>query len=98
MTQGLLWNCSPTTVDAVDPVVTRCPDAASGAIPTGQSSVAVNWLAPTASDNSQLPVSTDSTHSPGDTFGLGVTTVIYTFTDSVGNTATCSFLVTVTCK
>src|SRR5205085_2795365 len=54
----------------------------------------VNWIPPIASDNCGTPTVT-STHTPGASFGVGVTAVTYTATDSVGNTATCSFNVTV---
>ena len=37
-----------------------------------------------------------STHSPGDTFAPGTTTVTYTATDAASNTTTSSFTVTVT--
>ena len=42
------------------------------------------------------PTTITSTHEPGDTFAVGVTTVIYTVTDTLGNTATTSFTITVT--
>src|SRR4029453_8521280 len=53
-----------------------------------------SWTAPTASDNCP-GVSLGSNHNPGDTFPVGPTTVTYTATDGAGNTATCSFTVTV---
>src|SRR5690606_22658722 len=53
----------------------------------------VTWTAPTASDN--CSVSLSSSHNSGDVFPLGTTTVTYTATDGAGNTATCSFDVTV---
>lgn len=34
------------------------------------------------------------THIPGSTFNLGLTTVVYIFTDDVGNEAKCSFNIT----
>ncbi|XP_038074950.1 hyalin-like isoform X7 [Patiria miniata] len=53
------------------------------------------WNPPTASDNSGNYTISGS-HSPGDTFSLGATTVIYTATDASGNTATVQFVVYVT--
>ncbi|MEN3010155.1 MAG: HYR domain-containing protein, partial [Candidatus Bipolaricaulaceae bacterium] len=49
---------------------------------------------PTASDNCGV-VSFTSTHNPGDVFPVGTTTVTYTARDAAGNTASCSFKVTV---
>ncbi|MBO6631959.1 MAG: HYR domain-containing protein, partial [Psychroserpens sp.] len=74
--------------DTVDPVLSNCPTNISlcGA-------QAVNWTPPTASDNCDFTLT--STHEPGDLFDLGTTTVVYTATDSAGNTATCSFDVTI---
>jgi large repetitive protein len=53
-----------------------------------------NWNPPTTINFCQPPVIT-STHEPGDTFAVGVTTVIYTAQDNIGNTYTASFTVTV---
>lgn len=52
------------------------------------------WKAPTVINFCKPPVVT-STHSPGDTFNVGVTTVRYLATDSIGNTYTATFTVTV---
>jgi large repetitive protein len=52
------------------------------------------WTPPTASDNCAVSNVT-STHSPGDTFPLGTTTVTYTATDAAGNVSACSFNVIV---
>ena len=41
------------------------------------------------------PVTVDSSHTPGSIFPFGTTTVIYTATDTLGNSATTSFLVIV---
>src|SRR5204863_90772 len=54
----------------------------------------VSWTPPTASDNCNVKTFT-STHSPGFAFPKGSTTVTYTAKDPAGNTATCSFVVTV---
>ena len=50
----------------------------------------VSWTEPTATDNCDTPDMTSS-HSPGDFFDVGTTTVTYTFTDMAGLTATCNF-------
>ncbi len=74
--------------DTVDPVISGCPSDI-----TLCGAQAVSWTAPTASDNCEVTLT--STHEPGDLFDLGTTTVVYTATDAAGNTATCSFDVTI---
>jgi uncharacterized repeat protein (TIGR01451 family)/gliding motility-associated-like protein len=82
-------------IDTIAPVIANCPTNLS--IPTNSLScdAVANWTLPTATDNCTLQSFT-STHNPGDVFPIGVTTVTYTAVDSVGNTSTCSFTVTVT--
>ncbi len=55
------------------------------------------WSAVTATDNCSLPTIT-STHTSGELLDEGVTTVTYTATDDCGNTAQCSFNITVECN
>ena len=68
-------------------------------IPVGQTSTAVTWTPPTATDNvtPTAQIIEVSTHSPGATFSVGTpTTVGYIFRDQAGNENTqCSFTVTV---
>jgi gliding motility-associated-like protein len=54
-----------------------------------------NWDAPTFSDNCDTDLGISSTHSSGDVFQLGTTTVSYTATDNAGNETVSSFDVTV---
>ncbi|MEA1886326.1 MAG: gliding motility-associated C-terminal domain-containing protein [Bacteroidota bacterium] len=83
-----------TVDDLTDPVISDCPaDIIVPADPVTCEAV-VNWTEPTATDNCNLASFTGS-HTPGTTFGMGTTTVIYTATDDCGNTATCTFDVTV---
>ena len=56
----------------------------------------VSWTPPTAIDNSGTVASLTSTHSPGDSFNIGTTTVTYTAVDPYSNEATKSFDITVT--
>lgn len=53
------------------------------------------WTPPTPT-NTCGPITLTSNYEPGDTFSVGVTTVIYTVTDTLGNTATTTFTITVT--
>ncbi|MCG2420553.1 HYR domain-containing protein, partial [Aequorivita sp. F47161] len=55
---------------------------------------AVTWTAPVGVDNCSGSVTTSS-HNPGDIFPVGTTTVTYVVTDASGNSANCSFSVTV---
>ncbi len=54
----------------------------------------VTWSAPTASDNSGS-VTLTSSHSSGDTFPIGETTVTYTAVDDAGNQIEDTFTVTI---
>lgn len=83
-----------------------CPANASANAPTGQITASVTGLQPLAlSDNcTATPILTyaqnGATNNQGlgngnGTYNAGVTTVTYAATDAAGNTATCSFLVTV---
>ena len=83
-------------VDNTPPVITSCPE------PIVNDSFASNdecgdfvtWEPPTATDN--LPgVTLTSNYMPGDLFPFGTTEVTYTATDTAGNHASCSFMVTV---
>jgi gliding motility-associated-like protein len=71
------------------PVITGCPADISVDNAPGACSATVSWTPPVSS----APMV--STHNPGDTFPVGVTTVIYTSTDDDGMVSTCSFDVTV---
>ncbi len=74
--------------DNTDPQVVSCPTDINTTNPV------VTWTAPVFSDNCS-PLDITSTHAPGATFPVGTTTVTYTATDPSGNTATCTFSVTV---
>jgi len=86
---GPLTCGSQPTPDTTPPVILNCP-----ANITVCSVGAVNWTPPTATDDC-IVVSFTSNHNPGSTFPSGTTLVTYTAKDSYGNTATCSFNVTV---
>jgi hypothetical protein len=80
-------------VDATPPAVTGCPDAQLVAtlIP-GETTAAVEWSVPTATDNVDgqvQPVLSGSPSSDG-RFVAGEHTVLYTFTDSSQNVAVCA--------
>lgn len=86
---------SVTVEDNTAPVFTTCPADVTLAA-TGPACTAVyTWDEPIAVDNCSLS-SLVSSHSSGDDFPIGTTTVTYTATDASGNAEICSFVVTVT--
>ena len=56
---------------------------------TGLATAVVNWVEPNASGSQTLT----SSHSPGSSFSIGLTSVEYTAVDADGNTATATFIV-----
>lgn len=87
---------SITVTDAEIPVFTSCPANITMSTAPGMCDAPVNWINPTASDNcAGVTVTQSSGLLNGSNFPPGVTTVSYTATDAVGNTATCSFTVTI---
>jgi uncharacterized repeat protein (TIGR01451 family) len=92
---GNTATCSFTvTVNDTEKPVITCPANVIMSTDPGQCSAVVNYPAPTATDN--CPGVTVTCNPPsGSTFPKGTTTVTCTATDASGNTATCSFTVTV---
>ncbi len=82
-----------TVSDNEAPVVTCPADIITGNDP-GQCSAVVTYST-TSSDNCPGAVTVVCTPPSGSTFPVGTTTVNCTATDAAGNSATCSFLVTV---
>ena len=64
---------------------------------SGVSNAVVTWTEPTADDNSG-DVTLTSSHSPGDTFAIGTTTVTYTAVDPSSNIVTDTFAITINGK
>ena len=87
----MLYLCSS---DKERPTITGCPGDQLGTTDPGAATGNVSWTEPTATDNSGNQTLTPS-HNPGSAFPIGTTTVTYISTDPTGNTATCSFNVTV---
>jgi hypothetical protein len=86
----------PCATDAVAPVIANCP-ANIVKTPTAAGSCwSVNWTAPTATDNcSTATVTQTAGPANGSCITPGTYTVTYKATDVKGNSATCSFTVTV---
>ncbi|XP_038072761.1 uncharacterized protein LOC119741140 isoform X2 [Patiria miniata] len=88
-------NCSfVVLVEDDEPPELLCPIYVVNGTDPGQNSSVVFWEDPTFTDNVGV-VRNESSHSPGDMFPLGNTTVTYTVSDSAGNMANCSFLVNI---
>lgn len=83
----------PNNPDVTAPVISNCPTDVTVTATSG-CSAAVNFTAPTATDNCGTATLT-SNYSSGDVFPVGTTAVTYTATDGSGNTSTCTFNVTV---
>jgi|GEM_PF-1495581 len=92
------------TVDEVDPTIV-CPADLTVSADQGVCTAVVNNIDATATDDCIIAqttyqltgatVAAGTGNASGLTFNLGVTTVTYTTTDNAGNTASCSFEVTV---
>lgn len=83
---------NPCFVDTIKPVFSRCPE--NIVLNTSDSCATATWSAPSATDNCSTPTITAS-HLSRTCFKVGITKVTYTAKDAKGNTATCTFNVTV---
>lgn len=91
---GNTSTCSFTVIvkDEIPPVILNCPSNVQ-VNATSSCGAAVSWTAPTATDNCSVALT--SNHSPGATFPIGSTVVVYTAADGAGNVVQCSFNVIV---
>ena len=84
---------NPCDADIAPPTIANCP--ANITILTAADSATATWTSPTATDNCTARPTLTVSKPSGSKFPLGTTTVTYTAKDSLQNTATCSFTVTV---
>jgi hypothetical protein len=85
-----------TITDTEDPAIT-CPANIVQANDAGDCTAVVTYTAPVGTDNCTGATTTQTAGlASGATFPLGVTTNTFVVTDGAGNTATCSFTVTIT--
>ena len=82
-------------MDTSKPIVTSCPENITQVLPTNAATTGVYWKPPEAIDLSADMLTVDQSHNPGDKFHIGTTQVVYEFTDSARNSATCRFSVTI---
>jgi hypothetical protein len=88
-------SCSFTvTVNDTQPPSIRCPGDVTTVVEPGVTSAAVSYASPVTTDNCG-GATVVCTPPSGSTFALGSSTVTCQATDSSGNTASCSFRVTV---
>lgn len=80
-------------LDTISPAISNCPSDITVQPGSSNCTPSVIWTAPTESDNCSVTMS--SNFSSGDNFPVGTTTVVYTATDQSGNSATCTFTITV---
>jgi hypothetical protein len=92
---GNTASCSFTVTvnDTESPTINCTADVVVNTTP-GQCGALVNYAAPTVSDNAP-GVTSNASPASGSFFPFGTTTVTVTATDGSGNTASCSFNVTV---
>jgi gliding motility-associated-like protein len=95
---GNSTECSFTIIvtDEEPPTIT-CPANIDMDVDAGICGAVVSFETPTATDNSGLEVTVTQTAGPvsGEVFPVGTTKVTFTATDADGNSASCSFDVTV---
>ena len=72
-----------------------CPASISVTVLEGVEGSYVTFDPPTVTDNSGATNFVSSTASSGDYFQVGTTVVTFTYADSSGNEASCSFVVNV---
>ncbi|MBL0047143.1 MAG: HYR domain-containing protein [Bacteroidetes bacterium] len=95
---GLSTLCTFTVTveDNTSPAFLNCPTNVSVNNDPGQCNAVVAWVAPTINDNcSGATMSQISGPPSGSVFPVGVTPISYFALDASGNSATCSFNVTV---
>ena len=83
-----------TVEDNESPVITNCPNDIIVLENPVTHNANVMWIPPTISDNCNYTIVCDNI--PGTSFLQGTTPITYTATDISGNTAICSFNITVT--
>ncbi len=93
---GLSTSCSfiVTVKDELAPELSMCPSDINLLVENGCEMVAT-WEPPNASDNCS-EVMVTSNFEPGDSFPIGTTEVVYSFTDVAENTSSCFFNITIT--
>ena len=82
------------STDNERPIINGMPTNIIQGIDSGLATAIISWTEPTTTDNSGSQTLT-STHTPGSSFNIGVTSVEYRAVDFAGNEAVDSFTVTI---
>ncbi|KAJ8021299.1 Hyalin [Holothuria leucospilota] len=92
---GLTETCTFVVVvqrgDDTTPPVVNCPADTVDSIDITLSEMEVVFAEPSATDNSGIVFVQSQSHTPGNFFPPGLSTVTYVFSDTSGNTAECQF-------
>ncbi|XP_072041247.1 scavenger receptor cysteine-rich domain superfamily protein-like [Amphiura filiformis] len=91
---GCTFDINGIPVDLTPPIITRCPSDIYFPVNNATLSVPVSWSEPSASDVSNVTL-VSSTATPGTSFSVGSTLVVYDFMDGYSNHAYCNFTVNV---
>ena len=75
--------------------MTGCPGPITEMVSAGTNTAIITWTEPTATDNSGMTPIVTQSHQPGGNYPVGTTQVIYTYNDDAGNSAVCSFTITI---
>src|SRR5690606_12085192 len=96
-TSGNSGHCSFVieVIDQQAPQFSFCPADITVPLSQGMCAAPVEWPMPTVIDNCSATVQQVSGPSSGSGFGVGTTVIEYIATDPAGNSATCSFTITV---
>ncbi|XP_071824314.1 uncharacterized protein [Apostichopus japonicus] len=93
-TADCIFTITVQAVDDIAPVVRCVPDVSENT-PFGSQGTSVFFAEPTSTDNSGVVSLQQRSHAPGSFFMIGATVVTYIFVDAAGNTAECTFTITV---
>ena len=81
--------------DTTPPSITGCPNDTHADCEIGSSATPVYWSQPSATDDNERVTLLYATHTSGQSFPVGVTSVEYAFGDDSYNVALCNFSVIV---
>ena len=82
-------------MDTNAPEVLGCSANITASVEAGSFGAIVTWKEPSAVDASGNATLLIKTHSPGDFFHVGNTSISYVFVDYANNMATCRFFVSI---
>ncbi|XP_072042250.1 hyalin-like isoform X2 [Amphiura filiformis] len=91
---GCTFDINGIPVDSTPPTITRCPYDIYFPVNNAAATVPVSWNEPSASDISNVTL-VSSTATPGTSFSVGSTQVVYDYMDGYSNHAYCNFTVNV---